>query len=133
MKYIKLFDSFSEFNFNYELWTLSDNDHKFQLSIENNEPEEINKNDIDDIKNTLGEEYIIWQKIVKRFEYDKIKSCVSLGIGSHLNKRNELIIYKFKDEWWAIELFDLGGPSYSYICDTKEGLINLLKNIISKI
>ena len=122
MKLIKVFDNF---NLGYEkIQTIDipqfsrDKSEKFTLS------------EIDEIKNNISELLL--------GEIREHRNARGNSIYFQLYKvegfkeyRRLLNIYKYKDEWFNVNVEKISGPSniVSYKCDQLDGLINCLKSI----
>ena len=133
MRHIKKFESFSSERVGDELVTYIDNIFygydKFESLLSNGEMEEITDAEVERIKYLIDLEepspikkYEIrcidavmrptplFLKILKagkekRFRSDNFKSCVSFDMNfGRKNGTGYIIFYKFKDEWWLVEL-----------------------------
>jgi hypothetical protein len=107
VRYIKKFESFSSERVGDELVTYITYD-KFESLLSNGEIEEITDAEVERIKYLIDLEDpspIIKYEKVKRFRFDKVKSCVSFDMNfGRENGTGYIIFYKFKDEWWIVEL-----------------------------
>ena len=106
MKYIFQFESFSSLLSNPDnLYKIITGSEFYELLI--GDPEEISEREMHFCNKMVGSYLektglpIINHTIVKRYNDDIIKSCISYSIGD--NHEYYIIFYKFKDDWWLIE------------------------------
>lgn len=142
MKYIKLFEGFFDFDFGDRLWIEVDwedghNTAKTEI------PEKLSETEISKILDTFKiikkhrlikddiKTRIVSHRVVKRFPADTEYSCLSLDTES----RGNVIICKFSDDRWLVEIFDVAGhfEDSIFLCDSYEGLINWIQDWRGKI
>lgn len=145
MKYIKLFEGFFDRDFGSRLWTETDDWVEWQEIVESETPEELEPEEISEIIQTFkgnnrvnrNDPTLPWfiksYVVVPRLPYkDKENSCINITPISE----GSVIIYKFADDRWAIELFDDGHRYFEdakFLCDSYEGLINWIEDWREKI
>ena len=143
MKYIKLFENFFDFKFGSRLWVEADDWEKWQELVEKEIPEELESEEISEIIQTFkGNDvvndsglpsFIYSYSVVKRFYTDETEnSCINIT----LTQNGAVIIYKFHDYKWMIEIFDDEGGHFEdakFVCETYEGLINWIEDWREKI
>lgn len=133
MKYIKLFENFFDFKFGPRLWVEADDWGKWQKLANTETPEELTSNEISEILKTFRYDVIKSYSVVKRFERDETRnSCINIELISE----GCIIIYKFHDDRWMIEIYDDGRVSFGdakFLCDSYEGLINWIEDWREKI
>jgi hypothetical protein len=145
MKYIKLFEGFFDRDFGPRLWTETDDWEDWQKIVELETPEELERQEpfeiiqtfrYDDKINVFNPKYpwyILSYSVVKRFEADETRnSCINISLIS----RGSIIIYKFTDDRWMVELFTNDYYKFKdakFFCDSYEGLINWIEDWREKI
>jgi hypothetical protein len=145
MKYIKLFEGFFDRDFGVRLWNETDDWRDWQTIVEYEQPEELTRNEIMEIIQTFRYDdkvnrndptlpwFINSYVVVPRFPIkDEENSCINIT----LIPDGTVIIYKFNDDRWMIELFDEGGGNFEdakFFCDSYEGLINWIEDWREKI
>ena len=146
MKYIKLFEGFFDRDFGDRLWTETDDWEEWQRIVEFETPEELERQEpfeiiqafrYDDKINVFNPKYpwyILSYSVVKRLEADETRnSCINISLIS----RGSVIIYKFTDDRWMVELFSRYTrrlfQDAKFLCDSYEGLINWIEDWREKI
>ena len=145
MKYIKLFEGFFDRDFGDRLWIETDDWRDWQTIVEYEQPEELTRNEIMEIIQTFRYDdkvnrndptlpwFINSYVVVPRFPTkDEENSCINIT----LIPDGTVIIYKFNDDRWMIELFDEGRRYFEnakFLCDSYEGLLNWIQDWRKKI
>jgi len=116
---------------------------EWQTIAENEQPEKLKREEIFDIVQkfryndtvNIFDSRLPWTifsyKIAKRFSKDVDNSCISMTLITNGN----VIIYKFVDDRWMIEIFQNRNnfQDAKFLCDSYEGLINWIEDWREKI
>ena len=144
MRYIKLFENFFDFDFGNRLWVEADDWWKWDETVRSETPEELTSEEISEIFKTFkgNDEAKENDSILPRFidsyvvvprlpSKDKENSCINITLIS----KECIIIYKFHDDRWMVELFDEDDNvrDAKFVCDSYEGLVNWIQDWREKI
>lgn len=143
MKYIKLFEGFFDRDFGDRLWTETDDWVEWQTTAENEQPEKLKREEIFDIVQkfryndtvNIFDSRLPWTilsyTIAKSFSKDVDNSRISMTLITNGN----VIIHKFVDDRWMIEIFQNRNnfQDAKFFCDSYEGLINWIEDWREKI
>ena len=96
-------------------------------------PDELNQIEITKIVNKFNSDKdfkMAEYKIVKRFHSDNFNSCISIDNENH----STVLIYKFRDYMWLIEIFDFKTQDAAkFACDGFDGLLLWLEEWLKKL
>ena len=132
MNHIKLFENFFEkCDFGDKLWVELYWNVFDELITEI--PDELNQIEITKIVNKFNSDKdfkMAEYKIVKRFHSDNFNSCISIDNENH----STVLIYKFRDYMWLIEIFDFKTQDAAkFACDGFDGLLLWLEEWLKKL
>jgi len=136
MKHIKLFENFfSKIDFGNQLWVQPDW-YSWDELVWNEQPEELKQHEITQIldKFKSDKDFRIKEyRVVKRIPKDDVfNSCLSIDNENHPTAT--VLIYKFRDDMWLIEIFDFKSQDDAkFACDGTDGLLLWLEEWVKKL
>ena len=135
MKHIKLFENFfSKIDFGNQLWVEADW-YSWDDLVWNEQSEELEQHEITQIldKFKSDKDFRIKEyRVVKRIHRDDFNSCLSIDNENHPTAT--VLIFKFRDDMWLIEIFDFKSQDDAkFACDGTDGLLLWLEEWVKKL